>query len=220
MIPNGWPDEWATQTIAPTPLHGRYVFAMGRLIPLKGFHTLIDAMTALRARHPEVGFVIAGNGSALPELVAKSKSLGWLTAVGPTLPSSINGAAWFPGFVHGDSKRSLIAGAQLAVSPSIRQEPMSLALFEMLSCGVPVVGSNVGGTPDIVIPGVNGELFAAENSVELAAKLDRLLSDSGRRARLAAAAKESVDAYRWSEVAARFIEVFGEVTATRSAKAA
>ena len=88
---------------------------------------------------------------------------------------------------------------------------MSLVLFEALCCGLPVIGSEVGGTPDIVLPGVNGELFPAEDSDRLAACLDRLLADPGELQRLAQAAAPSVEAHRWSKVAQRYLELFEEV---------
>jgi glycosyltransferase involved in cell wall biosynthesis len=122
---------------------------------------------------------------------------------------------FFPGFVEGTVKRALLCHAALAVSPSICQEAMSLVLFEMLSSGVPVIGSEVGGTPDIVRPGVNGELFRAGDSGELAACLDRLLSDEFYRSRLAGGARPSVELHRWSNVAQAYLNLFDEVrTAT------
>lgn len=131
------------------------------------------------------------------------------------MPTMLGSTAWFPGFVHGDVKRALIAGAEVAVSPSIRKEPMSLALFEILSCGIPVVGSAVGGTPDIVVPGVNGELFKAEDVGDLAAKLDRILGDGAYRRRLADESLPSVKQHRWSEISRRFEELFRDVLAAR-----
>lgn len=216
VIPNGWPDGWLEQSVVRPAIGGRYVFGMGRLIPLKGFHTLVEAMTLLRAKHPDTGLVVAGDGSALPELVELAEARGWRTIRGAEAPTTLATTAWFPGFVHGDVKRSLIAGAEVAVSPSIRKEPMSLALFEMLSCGIPVVGSAVGGTPDIVVPGVNGELFEAENVGDLVAKLDRILGDGAYRRRLADASLPSVKQHRWSEISLQFEELFREVLAARS----
>jgi glycosyltransferase involved in cell wall biosynthesis len=92
---------------------------------------------------------------------------------------------------------------------------MSLVLFEMLCCGVPVVGSRVGGTPDIVQPGVNGELFSAGDAEDLAGQLDRLLTNEAERDRLARQAAPSVEAYRWSRIAPAYLELFAEVIAAR-----
>lgn len=221
VIPNGWPDHWADQPKAPRVVQGRYAFGMGRLIPLKGFHTLVEGLSLVRARHPDVGLVIGGDGPALPDLKSLARARGWNVVEGDKPPTgSIAGTAWFPGVIHGDLKRSLIGGATVAVSPSIRQEPMSLVLFELLSCGIPVIGSAVGGTPDIVQPGVNGELFAAEKGEDLAGKLDRVLADDGYRGRLAAGALSSVAPFRWSVIAERFLETFREVIDRRKRMAA
>jgi glycosyltransferase involved in cell wall biosynthesis len=198
-------------------LAGPYVLAMGRIVELKGFQTLVAAFAQVRARHPQASLVIAGEGNYLPQLFQQAEQLG----LQPTrnLPPSGDErpVVCFPGFIHGDEKLPLIQHATLAVSPSIRQEPMSLVLFEMLCCGVPVIASRVGGTPDIVRPGVNGELFAAGDVAALAAILDRLLSDTAARGRLAQQARPSVEPYRWSRIAAAYLELFREVAEGRPA---
>jgi glycosyltransferase involved in cell wall biosynthesis len=113
--------------------------------------------------------------------------------------------------VHGDTKRSLAHHATLGILPSIRQEPQSLALLELLCGGVPVIASNVGGNPDMIQPGVNGDLFSAGDASELAAKIDGLLSRPNELARLAAAARPSVEAFRWDRIAGQYLELFREV---------
>lgn len=210
-LPNGWPDEWS-ELAEPQPLvQGPYILGMGRLVELKGFQTLLDAYVPIHSSYPEVGLVIAGEGAYLPTLVEQAKRLGLEPRLQlPSDPRERPGVC-FPGFIQGEAKRSLIRHAAVSVSPSIRQEPMSLVLFEALCCGVPVIGSEVGGTPDVVLPGVNGELFPAEDSDRLAACLGRLLADPGELQRLAQAAAPSVEAHRWSKVAQRYLELFEEV---------
>jgi glycosyltransferase involved in cell wall biosynthesis len=208
LIPNGWPDEWEKFPIPEPVLKGTYVFAMGRLVEAKGFQTLVEAYDVLRTKHLGVGLVIAGDGPYRTHLIARSRCLGLNPRENlPHRPENAPGV-FFPGFVQGNVKRALLCHATLAVSPSICQEAMSLVLFEMLCSGVPVIGSEVGGTPDIVRPGVNGELFRAGDCGELNACLDRLLSDESYRAKLASGARPSVEPHRWSKVAQAYLELF------------
>jgi len=207
IIPNGWPDEWQDAAIPPQPVTTPYLFGMGRLIRLKGFQTLVEAYARLRARHPTLGLVIAGDGAYRETLIVQAKSLGLpVTTQLPTSPGELYGAC-FPGVVHGETKRGLASHALLGVCPSIRQEPMALVLFEMLSCGTPVVASNVGGSPDVVMPEVSGDLFTAGDIGGLTKCLDELLRDPARIERLRQTARASVAPYRWSQLAAAHLEL-------------
>lgn len=214
-LPNGWPDEWSELLVGKRLVPGPYIFAMGRVVEGKGFQTLLEAFARIRSRHPHVSLVIAGEGNYMPQLRNLAVRLGlhpsrMLPEAGDARP-----LVCFPGFVYGETKLSLLQHATLAVSPSICQEAMSLALFEMLCCGVPVIGSRVGGTPDIVQPGVNGELYSPGDAAELAAVLDRLLSDPTARDRLAQQARLSVEPYRWGRIAEGYVELFREVVESR-----
>lgn len=211
IIPNGWPDEWATAGEPDRVVEGNYLFGMGRIVRLKGFQTLIEAYARLRPRHPDMGLIIAGTGDHRETLIARARSLDVpVTTELPPAMGKIVGAC-FPGVVHGETKRGLAGHATLAVCPSIRQEPMSLVLFEMLGCGVPVVASHVGGTPDIVQPGVNGDLFPAGDVDALTKRLDRLLTETPEREQLAARAAASVAPYRWSRIAEAWLDFLQDV---------
>ena len=219
MIHNGWPDEWADHPAPPlSVLSGPYLFSMGRIVELKGFHTLLDAFARLRGPHPRLNLVIAGDGPYLGALVRQAGRLG--LAPIERLPEADDppGSLYLPGFVHGDLKRALAHHATLGVLPSVREEPQSLVLLEMLCGGVPVVASDAGGNPDIVRPGLNGDLFSAGDSGQLTACLDRLLSDPQQLTRLSHQATVSVEPLRWSHVAQRYLELFREVVGRSSVK--
>ena len=86
-----------------------------------------------------------------------------------------------------------------------------MVVLEMLCRSVPVVASRVGGIPDFVQPGLNGDLFPAGDSQALAAILDRLLSNTDERDRLGAAALPSVERFRWTNVADSYLRLFADV---------
>src|SRR5690606_22517877 len=187
------------------------IFAMGRLVPLKGFATLVEAFARLRQHHPAVRLVIAGDGPQLAPLLEQAAALE--LSVARSLEE--DGALVLPGFVQGEIKRALIEHALVGVSPSVRNEPMSLALFEMLSRGVPLVASRVGGTPDIVEDNTNGLLFEAGDAAALAAALRRMFDDDALRLRLAGAAAGTVAEHRWSSIADRALAWLSELALAR-----
>jgi len=74
----------------------------------------------------------------------------------------------------------LVGGADLGVVPSTWWDNGPQTVFELLACGVPVLGARVGGIPDVVWPGVNGMLFRAGDRVDLARALGEIAADARR----------------------------------------
>ncbi|MEY8739407.1 glycosyltransferase family 4 protein [Bacillales bacterium AN1005] len=101
--------------------------------------------------------------------------------------------------------------ADIAVIPTIFSEGTSYACLEAMSCGLPVVASNVGGLNDLIQDGFNG-LLVPPNQESLTAALVRLVQDRAERERLGIYARETALAYdlsrwkrKWSEVLRTFL---------------
>jgi glycosyltransferase involved in cell wall biosynthesis len=93
------------------------------------------------------------------------------------------------GWVVGDQKRRLLESATVYVLPSYN-EGLPMGILEALSCGLPVVASDVGGIPDAVTDGVEGFVVPAGDVAALGGALRKLLSDSDLRRRCSGAAIE------------------------------
>jgi glycosyltransferase involved in cell wall biosynthesis len=76
-----------------------------------------------------------------------------------------------------------------------RTEGLSVALLEAMACGLPVVASRVGGTPDVVQDDVNGLLFESENCSQLAQRLASMVTKRDSWADMGAHARQSVIDY-------------------------
>ena len=81
-------------------------------------------------------------------------------------------------------------------SPS---EALGIAIMEAMAAGLPVVASDVGGIPELVTPGVTGELFAVRDHAALARQLVDLLRSPQRRARCPPPRCEAAEAMRMQE---------------------
>ena len=88
----------------------------------------------------------------------------------------------------------VLASADLYVIPSL-SEGMGQSTMEALAMGVPVIASDVGGLPELIIDDQTGTLVPPKNVLALAKTIIGLLSDKEKSARLAERAKQSVINY-------------------------
>jgi glycosyltransferase involved in cell wall biosynthesis len=95
---------------------------------------------------------------------------------------------WFP---FGGSTQPYVAAADLLVVPS-NWESLPIAPLEAMACGVPVLATAVGGTPETIADGRTGWLVPAGDEPALATALRDLLGDRDRLTRAGAAAREHV----------------------------
>ena len=97
----------------------------------------------------------------------------------------------------------MFGGLDVLVVPSLWLENSPLVIHEAFMHGVAVVGSRLGGIPDLVNDDVNGLLFTAGSPPALAVALQRLIDDPGLAGRLAARAPAvksiEADAREWED---------------------
>lgn len=149
-----------------------YVLFLGRLSHEKGVETLLEAHARSTAGWR---LAIAGTGPLADELMAKYN------------PSN------FVGYVVGDALRAMIDSASVVVVPSECYENCPMSVLEAMAYGKPVVGSRMGGIPELVEEGRTGLLYEAGNADELASILDRLMSSAELRRQLGNAARLRVE---------------------------
>jgi glycosyltransferase involved in cell wall biosynthesis len=145
------------------------------LRPEKALEVLQEAFAKVWPSAPHAKLVIVGNGPELQKLQMNSLRLG------------IQGASLFIPAVQ--SVAPLMRSMDVFVSSS-RSEAFSNSILEAMACGCCVIGSRVGGTPELIADEDRGLLFAAGDVNELAQKLLRLIRDASTRKRLGLAASE------------------------------
>jgi glycosyltransferase involved in cell wall biosynthesis len=105
--------------------------------------------------------------------------------------------AHFNGFVPDP-----MVGLDMLVQPS-RADNLPLAILEAMAAGLPVIGTRVGGIPELVIDGETGLLVQPERPEELAAALDSLAASPERRAELGRRGRERVQEHFSADAIAR-----------------
>lgn len=97
--------------------------------------------------------------------------------------------------------------AQFAVHPST-QEGLSNAILEELSTGLPVVATDVGGTPLLVEDGVTGFLVPHSEPAELAIAMARVVNDAPLRQQMAIQARSHASGFSWASCADNYVDLF------------
>jgi glycosyltransferase involved in cell wall biosynthesis len=178
---------------SPRPL----VVAAGRLVPVKRFELLIDALVELRGHHPDLEAVIVGEGYERPALEARIRAAGatgWLT---------------LPGHLSDGDLLSLYRRAWVLASTSLR-EGWGMTVTEAAACGTPAVVSRIAGHLDAVDHGASGYLA---DGPELGKHLDRVLRDGALRLRLGKGALELASRYTWEATARGTLEALASTAA-------
>jgi len=184
---------------SPHPL----VVAVGRLVPVKRFDVLIDALAELRRWVPDVRAVIVGEGYERAKLEARRRAVGaedWLE---------------LPGYKEEAELLDVYRRAWVLASTS-RREGWGMTISEAGACATPAVVSRIAGHVDAVDDQVSGLVVDSETgggdhgarpvSTAFAQALRAVLTDRVLRARLGHGARARSDELSWDTTAAGTLE--------------
>ena len=177
---------------------GPLLLCVGRIQPLKGLDLAIRALAELQtpARLLIVGGASGPNGAAeLERLRSLTDEL--------DVAERVSWAGAHPHRVLPEYYRA--ADALLVCSHS---ESFGLAALEAQSCGIPVIGTRVGGLPDVIGDGSSGVLVDERDPRRLAIEIDSLLRDPSRAAALGVAARQHALRYSWKTMAEDFLDLY------------
>jgi len=167
------------------------VLYAGRLSPEKGLEVLLRAFAKLAAETPRSQLVIVGSPTAGSDPVEVERYHDRLCTMASGLP-----VTWLP---RRHDVVPLLQAADVAVVPSVWPEPLSRSILEALACGIPVVASRVGGSPEILTDWLSDFLFEPGDADALAEQLSSLYDwrvrdgELGDRCRQFAEARLSFD---------------------------
>jgi len=169
-VDSGWFQRW-TPYEPRKPEEPLRVFSCGRISRVKGHDILIEAVAQRVAAGDNIQLEIAGGTGGAQ--VAEAKALSELTRA-----RGIEERVIFLGAISETEVREKLNAAHVFVLAS-RYEAFGVAYLEAMSCGVPTIGTNVGGVPEIIVDGECGFLVPPEDPIALAQALERLGSEPG-----------------------------------------
>jgi len=180
---------------------GPVALFLGGLKARKNLPLLLDVWARVAPRHPGARLLIAGGGPLLESLRARSDTKG------------LRGSVRFTGYVPEVEKADHFNLGDVFVFPSA-MEGFGLAVAEAMASGVPVVASDRGSIPELLVDGEGGFVCDPARPDLFVDRLLRLLADAPLRAKLGAANAERVDrCFRWERCVAATRRVYEDVLA-------
>jgi len=162
------------------PIGVPMVTQIGNFKPQKAPLDFVRVAAAVHPTHPDAWFVMVGDGPLREPAERLARELG--------VADRMVFSGWW------NDVPGLLAATTVSVLTS-RHEGLPCSVVESLAAGVPVVATAVDGTVEVVRSGDNGLLAPAGDITGLAQSVGRLLADPGLRARMAAAAREGLEAF-------------------------
>jgi len=185
--------------------YDRMVLFVGRIEPLKGVDTLIQAMSCLqwKEERPVHLAIIGGDPAASPEEMsaemARLQKLCDELAVGQTVV--------FLGKRDQDKLPYYYSAAEMVVMPS-HYESFGMVALEAMACGTPVIASEVGGLAYLVRDGETGFTIPDQEPDTLCEKISWLLKDRQLHGSMSQRAVEYAQDYAWEKIAKQIVDVY------------
>jgi starch synthase len=178
------------------------VIFVGRITRQKGVPVLLRAASRLAA---EAQLVLCAGQPDTPELAAE------VTDLVTGLQASRSGVIWIPEMLPKREIIQLLSHATVFVCPSL-YEPLGIVNLEAMACGTAVVGTRVGGIPEVVADGETGLLVPPDDPAALAAALNTLILDPARATVMGAAGRKRAAAeFGWDAIAAQTVQLYQDL---------
>jgi len=178
------------------------VIFVGRITRQKGVPVLLHAAAGL---DPAAQLVLCAGQPDTPELAAEVEGLV------ADLRAARSGVIWIPEMLPRHAVIQLLSHATVFACPSL-YEPLGIVNLEAMACGTAVVGSAVGGIPEVVSDGETGLLVPPDDPAALAVALNTLVGDAERAAAMGRLGRErAVAEFGWKAVAAQTAALYAEL---------
>ena len=155
------------------------ILFVGGNMQRKGVPDIIDASPNIIKQFPNTKFIIVGGDKAIDKMREKCRE--------KRVESNFHFTGWCPQ----DKIINYYKNATLFIMPSLI-EALGVTFLEAMAAGLPVIGTNVGGIPEIIQDGVNGRLVPVNSPKSIAKTIIELLSDETTRKKLSKNAIKTV----------------------------
>jgi D-inositol-3-phosphate glycosyltransferase len=181
------------------PKNRKIILSVRRLVYKNGLDTLIESVSLVARDHPNILFVVAGKGPSRKLIEDRIKELG------------IDANIKLAGFVPDSLLPVYYDAANYFILPSASGEGLPLVLLEAMACGLPVIATTVGGTPEIIVHMKNGVLVPPRNSEAMAEVISKILSEERLGSTIGEEARRIVEErFTWAENLRQLHKIYSE----------
>jgi len=178
------------------------VVFVGRITRQKGLPVLLKAAQQL---DPAAQMVLC---AGQPDTADLADEVAGLVA---GLQATRSGVVWLPEMLPKREVIQLLTHATVFACPSL-YEPLGIVNLEAMACGTAVVGSDVGGIPEVVTDGETGLLVPPDDPGALASALNSLLADPGRAEAMGRRGRErAIAEFSWPAIAEQTAALYAEL---------
>lgn len=191
------------------PCNKKIVLCARRWAPTKGVIYLVKAINGIIANHPDTLFLLSGNNYyGYPDYVKSVMDIIESNDIANNI------------ILLGDIPYNKMAAydqiADIVVLPSVL-EATSLSGLEAMSCGKALIGTDVGGIPEIIDDGKTGILVPKCDSDELAKAIDYLLENDDVRERMGFEARKKIELrFSWHVIARETEKIYDKILQSKS----
>lgn len=176
-----------------------YVLYTGILRARKGLFDLIKCAEYVCKVYSDVKFVVCGRGPFLLKLEKEIQKM------------DLQRKIVLLGYVKRSKLIQIYQNATIHVVPS-HYEGLPTTLLEAMSCGLPVVATDIGGNNEVISFGENGFLVPPKSPEDMAKVIIRLLDDASLREKIGGAARKTIEEhYTWDKVADNILKCYKSI---------
>lgn len=189
-----------------------FVLFVGRITRQKGINHLLRAALEFDESAP---IVLCAASPDTPELGQE------VSDAVDVLREKRSDVFWLDGHLERSDVRQLLSNALVFACPSV-YEPLGIVNLEAMGCEAPVVASDVGGIPEVVVDGETGLLVhydpadTAAFEADFARAVNEVIADPQRARQMGQAGRaRAISEFGWDRIAARTVEVYEAAIAAR-----
>jgi alpha-maltose-1-phosphate synthase len=176
----------------------KYILFTGRLWARKGLFDLIESAQILKSSIPNIKFVICGTGPLLQKLKEQVHN------------ASLDNNIQFLGRVSREKLLTTYQNATMQIVPSI-YEGLPTVILEGMSCGLPIIATDIGGSRDIIENGKSGLLVPPVSPKDLASAIAKLWTNDELRNQLGKNARETIlKRFTWDKITNTFLGLYNQ----------
>jgi L-malate glycosyltransferase len=182
------------------PAERTVVLQVSWIIPEKGILDLLEAARLVIEQDKNVQFVFVGEGAYRPQYTSDAEKMG------------IGDHVTWTGLVLDPFGEGVYDAADVVCQVSCWEEVFGWVIAEAMAYGNPILGTRVGGIPELIDDGESGYLVERGDSVAMAERILRLVKNPEERARMGEAGRKKVsERFDLKQNVARLISAYGIV---------